>query len=555
VDKDGFTRPEDIRLAGRVVLLIQACIHPGESEGKDAGLMFIRDLVSPPPAPPQEGRGGSYHKQSVSGRLHPSSSIESSSIEPSSIEPSGIESSGIGYLLDHVSLLFIPIFNVDGHERFGPYNRINQNGPEEMGWRVTATNLNLNRDYLKADAPEMQAWLQLFNRWLPDFFIDIHTTDGADYQYVLTYMMEVLGNMDPGLTRWCSRDFLPSWTTYMDSSGFPVFPYIIFREWHDPRSGLISDVAPPMLSQGYVALRNRPGLLIETHMLKPYRQRVESSYECLLATMTILNREADSLKAHIARADQYVMSEKFRETPFTLQFDVSRNDSVMIDFKGVEYEEIHSEITGGKWFRYSSTPASFRIPWFCTAVPTFIVNLPDAYVIPVEWKTVIDRLKLHGIQMKIIRQDTVIRVTSYKFKDPRWQSTSYEGHHPMTHIDYDTFTEDRKFPAGSVIVETVQPAARVIAQLLEPDGDGSLVYWGFFDAVFEQKEYAEYYILEPLAKKMLAEDPELKKEFTIKLASDSAFAQDQRRILYWFFERTPYWDLRRFVYPVARINW
>lgn len=211
VDRDGLQTPEAIKAAGRIILMIQACIHPGESEGKDAGLMLVRDLAS-----------------------------------------------GIRDLLDHVSVIFIPIFNVDGHERFGPYNRINQNGPEEMGWRVTATNLNLNRDFLKADAPEMQAWLKLFNNWMPDFFVDIHTTDGADYQYVLTYMMETLGNMDTGLTAWCDSVFLPGWTSEMEEAGYPVFPYVQFRRWHDPKSGLIRDVAPPMLSQGYVALRNRP---------------------------------------------------------------------------------------------------------------------------------------------------------------------------------------------------------------------------------------------------------------------------------------------------------
>jgi len=170
---------------------VQACIHPGESEGKDAMLMLLRDMV--------------IDKKNT-------------------------------HLLDHISILFIPVFNVDGHERFGPYNRINQNGPKEMGWRVTANNLNLNRDFLKAETPEMKAWLKMFNKWLPDFFIDTHTTDGADYQYVLTYLMEIFGNMDDGLTNWCKNRFLPDMTGKMESRGFPVFPYIGFRDWHNPKA-------------------------------------------------------------------------------------------------------------------------------------------------------------------------------------------------------------------------------------------------------------------------------------------------------------------------------
>jgi hypothetical protein len=250
IDNHGLSNPDAIKASGKIILLIQACIHPGESEGKDAGMMLIRDLV--------------IRKQFPG-------------------------------LLDRVSILFIPIFNVDGHERFGPYNRINQNGPEEMGWRVTATNLNLNRDYLKADAPEMQAWLKMFNTWMPDFFIDTHTTDGADYQYVLTYQMELYGDMDPGLTDWSKNSFLKDWSGQLEKAGFPVFPYIEFRNWHNPESGIEMSVGPPMLSQVYTSLRNRPGLLLETHMLKPYEQRVSATYEALKISIGILGKESVNL--------------------------------------------------------------------------------------------------------------------------------------------------------------------------------------------------------------------------------------------------------------------
>jgi hypothetical protein len=169
IDNQGLSDPNAVHASGKVVLLIQACIHPGEPEGKDAGLMLVRDLVI--------------------GNKFPG-------------------------LLDHVSVLFIPIFNVDGHERFGPFNRINQNGPQEMGWRVTANNLNLNRDFLKADAPEMQAWLNMFNTWMPDFFIDSHTTDGADYQYVLTYQMEIYRSEERRVGKECTPTCRSRWSPY-----------------------------------------------------------------------------------------------------------------------------------------------------------------------------------------------------------------------------------------------------------------------------------------------------------------------------------------------------
>ncbi|MEI6901281.1 MAG: M14 family zinc carboxypeptidase, partial [Bacteroidota bacterium] len=187
VDSQGLKTADEVRKSGKAVLLVEACIHPGECEGKDAGITLIRDIVI--------------------NKKYPG-------------------------LLDHLTLLFIPIFNVDGFTRFGPYNRINQNGPKEMGWRVNANNLNLNRDFLKAETPEMQAWLKLFNEWMPDFFIDSHTTDGADYQYVITYQMETFGNMDKGLTDWSKSTFIPQMLGKMDEAGFPLFPYIEFRDWH-----------------------------------------------------------------------------------------------------------------------------------------------------------------------------------------------------------------------------------------------------------------------------------------------------------------------------------
>jgi hypothetical protein len=522
LDRDGLNDPVAIHAAGRTILLVQACIHAGECEGKDAGLMLFRDLAI-------KEAGNGIRDQRSKIRVPASN------------------------LLENVSILFIPIFNVDGHERFGSHNRINQNGPREMGWRTTALNLNLNRDFLKADAPEMRAWLQLFNKWMPDFFIDSHTTDGADYQYVLTYQIEIQGEMDEGLTAWAKNAFIGPLQDNLKTCGYPVFPYVEFRNWHDPRSGLVSRVAPPMLSQGYCALRNRPGLLIETHMLKPYKQRVEATYECILTTLEILNRESKTLNALVHKADEYVSSEKFLTTPFPLQFETVMNDSTMVDFLGVEYTAVKSEISGGNWFKYSKEPATFRIPCFSSTRPIAMAKLPYAYIVPAEWKTVIDRLKIHGIKLTELSRDEVVKVSTCRFKNPKWQVNSYEGRHPLTNIEYEEIEETRMFPAGSVIVEPTQPAGRIIPEILEPRGDGSYVYWGFFDAAFEQKEYGESYVLEKMAAEMLAKDPALKREFEQKKAADSVFAENPQLILNWFYNKSPYSDERKGIYPVGKI--
>ena len=529
LDRDGLTNPLSIHASGRTVLLIQACIHAGECEGKDAGLMLFRDLAIP--------EAGYEPRDSGSNLKRPSSFV----LRPSS------------KLLDNVSIIFIPIFNVDGHERFGPFNRINQNGPKEMGWRTTANNLNLNRDFLKADTPEMQAWLRMFNKWMPDFFIDSHTTDGADYQYVLTCLMEIYGDMDEGLTDWSKNTFLPQMQAHLNENGFPVFPYVEFRNWHDPRSGLITEVAPPMLSQGYTALRNRPGLLIETHMLKPYDQRVESTYECMLSTLDLLNKESKNLNLLIRKADNFVSSESFINTPFPLQFETSNSDSAMVNFLGVEYNAVKSDISGGDWFKYTNTPVTLHIPYFSTARPVCTAKLPYAYIIPAEWATVIDRLKIHGIKITELTRDATIKVTTCRFKNPKWQQNPYEGRHPMTNIEYEELEETRLFPAGSALVEVMQPAGRIIPHILEPKGNGSFIYWGFFDATFEQKEYGESYVIEKMARDMLANDPVLLWEFEEKKAGDTTFAKNPQFILNWFYNKSPYVDNRKGLYPVGKI--
>lgn len=507
VDNKGLTDPAAIKSSGKVILLIQACIHPGECEGKDAGMMLIRDLV--------------------------------------------INNKFPG-LLDHVSILFIPIFNVDGHERFGAFNRINQNGPKEMGWRVNAGNLNLNRDYLKADAPEMQAWLKMFNTWMPDFFIDSHTTDGADYQYVLTYAMEVYGDMDPGLMEWSKNSVLKPWSAKLEESGFPVFPYIEFRNWHNPESGIEISVGPPMLSQVYTSLRNRPGLLLETHMLKPYDQRVSATYEACKVTLEILGKESANLKNLIRQADKNVAAEEFRKTPFPLKFEMV-NDSTMVNFLGNEYRKVKSDITGEEYYQYSKTKSNFLIPYFDKNKPVLFANLPEAYIIPAQWKSVIGLLELQGVKMTRLRNDTDLTVTTWKFNNPRWQPNPYEGRHPLISFDSREMTVTKTFPKGSVLVDMAQPGARIIAHLLEPKGNGSLLYWGFFDAIFEQKEYAENYVMEPIAAKMIAENPGLKAEFEKKKSEDPAFAKNPNAILNWFFTKTPYWDDHKDIYPIGKI--
>lgn len=511
-DRRGRFTPEAARRAGNAVVLIQACIHAGEPDGKDAGLMLLRDLA-------------------VTGFRQPPLDAG---------------------LPEGVTVLFIPILSVDGHERFGPHNRINQNGPREMGWRTTARGLNLNRDHIKADAPEMQAWLRLFQRWRPDFVVDCHVTDGADYQYVLTYGMNLRESLDPGLAAWSHDAFLARLLPAMAARGLPLVPYVMFRKWGDPRSGLRAIATPPRFSDAYAPAQNRPALLVETHMFKDYRTRVEGTYQLLRETLALLAAERTRLLRLVAAADSATASPAFRAQPFPLGWRTGP-DSVMVDFLGRRHEVVTSDLTGGEWVRYGPEPQTWRLPYFHRPVPKTTVDLPEAYLIPPEWSDVIERLQLHGVALRRLERPATLTVTSSRLLDPQWAGQPYEGRHPLT-CAVEDFVEERTFPAGTAVVDLAQRTARVIVNALDARSEESFLAWGFFDTVFEQKEYAENYVMEAKAREMLAADPALAAEFAAKKAADPAFAADQQAILDWFFRRTPYWDARIGVYPVAKVT-
>jgi murein tripeptide amidase MpaA len=491
----------------RVVLLVQACIHAGESCGKDAGMLLLRDLAENPAL--------------------------------------------AGQLLDKVTILFVPIFNVDGHERFGPYNRINQNGPEEMGWRVTGQNLNLNRDYLKADTPEMQAWLRMYNEWLPDFFIDIHSTDGADYQYAVTYSLETRGNMDPALTAW-TMEYEKKMNALMAADGDPMAPYVAFKDWHDPRSGLRAWAATPRFSQGYTAIQNRPGLLIETHMLKDYPTRVEGARRLVTHTLSWLNSEAGRLRDLVLAADDAVARPEFRAELFALDFEL-RDKATKVVFEGVAYETVTSEVTGGQWHRFTGEPETMELEYFGELTPSVTADLPEAYIIPREWTVAIDHLAAHGVKFQRLKSPVELEVRTWKFSDATWQERPYEGHHPVT-FQAEPMLETRNFPAGSVVIDMNQRAARVAAHLLEPKGPDSLVQWGYFDAVFAGVEYVESYVIEEMITAMLAENPELADELAERKAADPEFAADPWAIRFWFYAKTPFYDQRVGIYPIGALD-
>lgn len=495
VDKDGLTSPEAIRRKGRAIILVESCIHSGEPDGKDASMIMLRDMV--------------VHGKDVE-------------------------------LLDNVSFLMIPVFNVDGHEDFRATNRINQNGPEELGTRNTAQQLNLNRDFMKADAPEMRAWLRLYNEWMPELFIDVHVTNGADFQYVTTYAIENYGTMmESGLRTWSRDVFERQLNEQMREAGFPMFLYASFRESNAPEKGIYVSLYDPRYSEAYAAARNRIGLLLENHIYKPYKQRVMCTIEAIKACARIIGQNKEELFAIVERADQVVSSPEYRKVPMDLTYRPVSRDSVWVDYLAWERETVKSDLSGADWTRHNyDKPITVKAPLITSYEATSSIQLPEAYIFMPQWKDVIELFDLHDIKYTLLEEPKEVEVETYRYRGATFSTRQSEGRIPVLKTDYTTQTERLVYPAGSILIDMNQPSGRMAAWLLEPSAPGSLVYWGFFNQVLQPTN--EFWIrlgyMEEKGRELLAKDPALKAEFE-KQMEDPAFAGDSNAILNFFYER------------------
>jgi len=484
------------------VVLVQAGIHSGEIDGKDAGLMLLRDIAL----------------------------------------------RGKDRLLDNVDLVFVPIFNADGHERSSPFNRPNQRGPVSQGWRTTAQNLNLNRDYLKADTPEMRAMIGLLRKYRPALYMDIHVTDGIDYQYDITFAFDGWAGYyahSPSIGRWLDTRYRPVVTRALAAAGHIPGMYVDTKGARHPDAGINLNPDQPRFSTGYGDLARIPTILVETHSLKPYRQRVLGTYVIVEESLRLVDAEGAGLEAAIAadrasRPATEVMT--WKPTPKPLY--------VIPDFKGVAHQSYRSAASGGEEVRWLGRPVSQRMPVFGQA-PDKVVALPAAWWVPATKPEVIALLRLHGIQFDTIAESRTLALDMVRIADPKLRPAD-EGHIPMKAEVFSHAPRQETFPAGSVRVPSDQPLGLLAAAMLEPESTDGVLAWNFFPEILQRTEYIESYVIAPLAERMLATNPALKAEFERKLASDAKFAADPDARLAWFYERTPYYDERYLLYPVGR---
>ncbi|MFL6244510.1 MAG: M14 family metallopeptidase [Thermoanaerobaculia bacterium] len=496
--KERAFTPDALRRNGKPTVLAQGGIHAGEIEGKDAGLMLLRDMT-------------------VRGTKRD--------------------------LLDGANFLFVPIFNVDGHERFSRFTRINQRGPEEGGWRTNSRNLNLNRDYMKADASEMRAMIRAIDAWKPDLYIDLHVTDGADYQYDVTYGWNGPAGFSPAIANWLDRSLRPAVDRGLTEMGHIPGP-LIFTD--DPLAGVALGQSDPRLSHGYGDARHMASILVENHSLKPYDQRVLGMYVLLEHTLRIVARDAAALRD----ATQTERTRHANTIPLAWRVPTGVEPEQM-EVLGIESRKTLSPISGGVRTEWLGKPVTMRAPVRKATEVTASVTRPAAYWVPPQWREVIELLDLHGIRYERITAPRDVDVTMYRFSEPKFATQQFEGH---VRVTADTTSEKRRehFPAGSLRIPTDQDLGTLAVLLLEPSSVDSLFQWGFFDSILSTTEYVESYIMEPMAEQMMASDPKLAEEFRKKVETDAAFRTNPTARLQWFYERTPYYDERARLYPIAR---
>ena len=505
--RTGALTAKQARARGLPVTLIQGGIHAGEIDGKDAGFLALREALD--------------------GKAAPGA-------------------------LDRQVLVFVPVFNVDGHERFGRWNRPNQRGPEEMGWRTTAQNLNLNRDYAKAETPEMQAMLGLVNEWDPIIYVDLHVTDGAKFEHDISIQVEPIHAGDVQLRKAgvALRDAVLADLAAHGSLPLPYYPSFVVND--DPTSGFAEGVSPPRFSTGYFQLRNRFGMLVETHSWKDYPTRVRITRNAVVSVLAQIGEHGAEWLQIAHAADRRAAALAGQAVPLDY---VAGEATRIVDFRGYEYTRTPSEISGALMTRYDeSKPQVWKLPMRDEVHPGITAVAPSGgYLVPSAYATLVaEKLKIHGIEYRVLpKAMPEAKVDAFRAVKTSFDAQSVEGHQRLT-LEGEWKPETRDIGAGALFVPIAQANSRLVMALFEPRAPDSFAAWGELNNAFEQKEYMEDYVAEEVARQQLAADPALAAEFARKVQEDPEFAKNPQARLQFFARRHSSWDERFNLYPMLR---
>ncbi len=500
---NGRFNVEEWKDESRMILLINNGIHPGEPDGIDACMMLLRDAAE--------------------GKIK---------------------------VPENVVLAVVPVFNVGGMLNRGSYSRANQNGPEEYGFRGSARNLDLNRDFMKTDAKETQSLITLFHTLDPDFFIDNHVSNGADYQHVMTLLSTQHNKLGGLMGQYLNKELEPMIYKDMKTRGYDLVPYV--NHWgNTPDKGWVAFHEGPRFASGYAALFQTYAFVPETHMLKPFRDRVKATYALMETFIKLASENAAKIK-ETRKADRKVFR---RADRLTIEWAVDTTKPTMTEFKGYTAAYKPSEVSGLPRLYYDKDkPYTTQVPIYNTYEPKQTVDVPAAYVIPHGWRKAVNKLQENNVKVQKLKSDSTLLVTVYRIEKYETGKQPYEGHYLHTGVTVKKEKKVMKLQAGDYIVPTAQAGRRYIVEALEPTAPDAFFAWGFFDAILQQKEHFSDYVFEDEAANILLRNPDLKRQLAEKRAADPAFAKDARAQLDFVYKQSPWYEPEYMRYPVYRIE-
>lgn len=485
------------------ILLINNGIHPGESDGIDATMLLFRDLA--------EGK------------------IEAP---------------------EHTIIAAIPIYNIGGALNRNSTTRTNQNGPLEYGFRGNARNYDLNRDFIKADTRNAQSFIEIFKTVKPDLFIDNHVSNGADYQYVLTHLFTQHNKLGGELGTYLQETFMPALEDSLQKKQWDITPYVnVFNQ--TPDNGFTQFMDAPRYSTGYAALFNTLGMMVETHMLKPYKQRVEGTYELMKSFIKLADTEYQAIRQLREQAKRRWKAGDY----YPIQWEVDSAKTSTLAFKGYEGEMVPSNITGALRLRYDRDKPTLKdVAYYNHFKPIDSIVIPAYYVISSGYHDIVNMLRANGIKCELIQKDTIVTAEIYHIAGYQTTHSPYEGHYLHYNTNITITTESVQIHKGDYKVSTDQDGIRYLLETLEPSAPDSYFNWNFFDAILQQKEGFSPYVWEDMAEEFLNTHPEIKAEFETKKSHDAAFAANWYAQLDWIHKKSDYYEKAHLRYPIIRVG-
>ena len=494
----------DLKNEEKSIILINNGIHPGEPDGIDASMMMLRDIA---------------------------------------------QSDLLKKKYENVIICVIPIYNVGGSLNRNSTSRVNQNGPISYGFRGNALNYDLNRDFIKNDTKNAKTFAKIFHTVNPDIFIDNHVSNGADYQYTLTHLFTQHNKLGGKIGDYLYHKMIPDLEKSLLSKDLLITPYVnVFN--NVPENGFSQFFDSPRYSTGYTTLFNTLGLMVETHMLKPYKQRVEGTYQLMFSVLDFATENGNAVNFLRKNAVEEIIAKK----TYPIQWKIDSTNYKTFDFKGYEGSFIPSKITGQKRLKYDrSKPFSKPVKYYDHFKPTKEITIPNYYVVPKQLVKVIERLKLNNIKMHPLKSAISIEVESYKIKDYNTSKSPFEGHYLHRNTVVTSTIKLQDFNKGDFLIPTNQPGIKYLLETLEPEATDSFFNWNFFDIILQKKEGFSPYVFEDLAKEILENNDELRMKYEKKKEEGLTFSNSWYQQLNYIYQNSKYAEKAYLQYPIYRI--